>query len=697
MKKCRLKIITAIINPDKNESDKEIIQYVSQNEDFMTKNKNINKKQKNEEEKSLNLNFVDEESTIIKERNELNKNKTKLSKEKVFLIDGLFSSTHNITKTNLFKNQIGIFDISQDKQIKEKENITKLHSTKKKNTNNENNVHKSSYTYKWEHKFDNVINTFYNSQNPQISNTASVENFSQKENSNNFDVQIEIKNNNNINKLKENKLEEEEQNKNEKDEDNLIKINEPKIENNKINSENIEINREDELKGEIFILKNKFNILLNQLKEQEIKISQYQDVIKHKNIQEKIIEDKKNEIINYYQNLNECLSKGEILLVTRPNLYNYINSKNNENNNINKNINDIKDIKNEDIKLENDSGIKKQLNKNIDDILNYDIVTLLLKGYFINMNLKNAEEIVNEIWNNKKPIQTFESLKEELLKLINKYISAPDCTFINEHNRNIVTNYLYSFCNSYQYMTKDEFTSLFNDKLGYFNEFNENELMNKLYKFCDGKLNEFIKILKNLDEKETGKIDINEFLKSLYDNNIIICNKFNDKLNHENLNEQKNIIDLLQLLVVNMKKNIIFMEKNSNNENKDNNTQRIKNINETKRKIDIYELYYESLIKIICENKNSESPLYKRIIKKYLIDKNINSMKDFMETLLLNNDVIINKDSNKYLKSDTFNNFLIANKVIGENETFLIPYNEESLIEINQLILEVDQANPLIF
>ena len=41
-------------------------------------------------------------------------------------------------------------------------------------------------------------------------------------------------------------------------------------------------------------------------------------------------------------------------------------------------------------------------------------------------------------------------------------------------------------------------------------------------------------------------------------------------------------------------------------------------------------------------------------------------------------------------------NFLISKNVIGDNETFLILYFEESLIEINQLVLDIDQTKPLL-
>ena len=329
----------------------------------------------------------------------------------------------------------------------------------------------------------------------------------------------------------------------------------------------------------------------------------------------------------------------------------------------------------------------------IDHYLQYDIITLLLKGYFINMNIKNIEELVNKIWVYEKPLQTFESLTEEILMLIDSYISESNSTFINEHNRNIIMNYLYSFCICYNYMTKHEFISIFNDKLGYFIEFNENYLMSKLYKYCDGKLSEFVKVVQDLDTEKTGKIDVHKLIKTLKEKNIIINNRYNDNLNlinENNVMEQNDVIDIMQLLIIDMKKNKILGK--DNEENKDNNTQRKNNLSENKRNVNIYELYYESIINIINENSKSKMPLYKEIIKKYFI----NSMMDFMEPLLVNNDIIINKGLKRYLKNDTFNQFLITNNVIGENETFLIPYDEESLIEINQLVLDIDQAKPLL-
>ena len=160
-------------------------------------------------------------------------------------------------------------------------------------------------------------------------------------------------------------------------------------------------------------------------------------------------------------------------------------------------------------------------------------------------------------------------------------------------------------------MTKNEFISIFNDKLSYFIEFNEYYLMSKLYKYCNRKLSEFVKIIKDIDTKGKGKINIQELIKALREKKMIINNKFNNNLNQIdelNLIEQNDIIDIMQLIIIDMKKNKNVLNDTFNNDNKDNNTERQQNKN--KRNINIYELYYESLINIITENNKSEMPLY---------------------------------------------------------------------------------------
>ena len=730
MKCCRLKIITACINPEEKESDKEIIQYVSQTKKFIsgyqTEYNSINyRKEEMEEEKNIiedeQKEEEEEEAIIIRDKNDLIKKIPKINKkEKIYLIDGLFSSSNNIIKKNLFKNPNEIKNLNNSKARTKEKNNQKLFSAKNAKINNKKNEKIITQKYKLEPKFDNKTNTFYTTKINKNSSAASpiktkdaekifhapdnpfVFNFykTNKEIDHNITGLYDYKK-----RIKE-LLDQEP--KKILDRDNIMKENNPKIEdllkeNTKLNFElGFEINREDELKGEIIILKNQYEILFDLLTKEEIKIKQFKDIIKHKEDHEKIIMNKQNEIINYYNALNDCLEKREILLINKPDLFDkfiYLNSKNieektdiiNENNenhennkySDNKDINNDDENKNQEINLKTNLEIINEIDKNneIDSYLNYDIITLLLKGYFINMNLKNVNEIVDQIWIYEKPIQTFESLTEELLMLIDNYISAPNSTFNNMHNRNIIMNYLYSFCNCYNYMTKNEFISIFTDKLGDFIEFNENYLMNKLYQFCHGKLDQFLEILIHLNKQNNGKFSIHQLIKALKEKNLIINNNYNENLNQineQNLIYQKEIIDLFQLLIIEMKK-------------KGN-----KKIVENEKEINIYELYIGSIINIIKENKNSDTPLYKGLIKKYLVDNNIKSMLNFMEPLLINHDIIINKGLKRYLKNDTFNNFLISKNVIGENETFIIPYNDESLIEINQLVKEIDEANPVL-
>ena len=752
MKPCRLKIITAIINPDEKESDIETIHYVSQNKNYISQYQDNNKTLE-EEEKNLDIDLLNEEedAIIIRDKNDIKKKKIKIPKEKVYLIDRLFSPNNSQTKRRVIQNK------SADTRTNKDSENQKLRAKKKINESNKKSGKKSIYRYKWDYNYDNKINTMYNSKKSSITTTPKRGDgekfFSPPKNPFAFNFyktnqQIDS----NITDLFDYKKKIKElldkEPKTIENRNNIVKENDKILqklikENNNLNYElGFEINREDELKGEIIILKNQHEILFNLLGQEEKKIKQYQDIIKHKSEHEKIKSNKQNDIFNYYNNLNECLTKGEILIVTKPDLYNrfnYINSKNivkhnnnpeennnneiingnevNNNNNIIKNENNKEitynnELRNVNMNLESNLEVIKEIdiNDELDNYLNYDIITLLLKGYFINMNLTNIDDILNKIWIFEKPIQTFESLTEEILLLIDNYIGDSELTFINEHNRNILMNYFYSFCHSYNYMTMNEFRSLFNDKLGYFIEYNENFLINKLYKYCNGKLSEFIKVIQEIDINKTGKIDVHDFIRGLKEKNIIF-NKNNIEIKNEenrNLIEQNDIIDIIQLLIIDMKRKKINLvnnignnsmninnENNFDNKDKDNNFENAKKEKE-ENNINIYELYYTNIINIIINNCKNEMPLYKGIIKKYLVDNNIDSMIDFMDPLLLNHDIIINKGINRYIRNQTFNNFLITNNVIGENEIFLLPFNDDSLIEINNLVIDIDQAKPLL-
>ena len=716
---CRLKIITANINSDEQISDTEVIKYVSQcinplkssEADFL---KQSSQQQPEEEEKNVEMQNEDEDEdvVIIFDKNDLVKKKRiKISKEKVYLIDGLFSSTNmSSNKPNKKSNQT-----RETKKLRSSQNNTS-------SLNNLNSHKKKEYLYKCENVHDNKVNTFYMSRLNQKNQKK--QGGAQEKNENPFAYNFYKANkdiNSNIaglydykNKIKELMKEEPKKIENR---DNIVKENKYKIdnllkENTKLNYElGCEINREDELKGEIIILNNQYKLLLNELTNEEKKIKEYQDIIKHKSIHEKIISNKQTDIVNYYNNLNECLTNGEILLITKPdsnNKFNYINSKNVENNlemNDEKEIQEKNNIIKVDIELQNENiqlDIIKKFDENeeINNYINNDIITFLLKGYFINMNITNVNDAVDKIWIKEKPIQTFETIAEELLILINDYINEPNSSFINGRNRNLLMNYLYSFCNCYNYMTVNEFKSVFHDKIGNFIVNDNINLINKLYNYCDGKLSEFMQTLQNIDRNKTGKIDLHDFVKVLKEKNLLFKN-----INHNNIIEQNDINDVIQLLIIQMKNNHYNLFKSNNNLeqnnlinlNKDNNNEII-NTDISKQNLSIYDLYYEPIINLIKNNSKSESPLYKGIIKKYLIDNKMNSMMNFLEPLLEkneNNNIIINKGLDRYIKSQTFVEFLITNNVIAENEKFLLPYENDILLDINQIANEFDQASPL--
>ena len=71
-------------------------------------------------------------------------------------------------------------------------------------------------------------------------------------------------------------------------------------------------------------------------------------------------------------------------------------------------------------------------------------------------------------------------------------------------------------------------------------------------------------------------------------------------------------------------------------------------------------------------------------------------MMNFLEPLFQKNDVIINKGLDRYIKSQTFVEYLANNNVIPSTENFLLPYENDVLLDINQLVNEMDQANPLL-
>lgn len=155
--------------------------------------------------------------------------------------------------------------------------------------------------------------------------------------------------------------------------------------------------------------------------------------------------------------------------------------------------------------------------------------------------------------------------------------------------------------------------------------------------------------------------------------------------------ERRDLCDVIRLLIVHVKK--IDNNRRHKEPKKNGNNEELIN---SKEKSCIYDLYFEPLIKLIKLDCKTETPLYRAIIKKYLIDNKMNSMMNFLEPLFQKNDVIINKGLDRYIKTQTFAEFLAANNVIPQSENFLLPYENDVLLDINIIVKEIDQSDPLL-
>jgi len=250
-----------------------------------------------------------------------------------------------------------------------------------------------------------------------------------------------------------------------KEKENIIQTYEEKLKPLKklntelINNSNEEIDKEDELQGELVILKNQYETLFSKMNNNKKNES--------KNIQEKNIEKEfENRIQNIDQemkDLNDNLKNGKILLITKPNYPIDISER------------DEKDI------------------------------ILMLKGLFYSIHIRNTDEIVDRIWNRDKEIQTIYFLVEELFKFL----------YLKNSEKNLIINFFYSFCKKFSYLDIDTFKSLFKQKIGNIQLYNKNMYISRLMNFHRRKINELIKLIKEKNTFNLGIISFEQFTKLL--------------------------------------------------------------------------------------------------------------------------------------------------------------------------------------
>ena len=222
-----------------------------------------------------------------------------------------------------------------------------------------------------------------------------------------------------------------------------------------INENSEELNKEDELRGELVILKNQYERLIKTNKNKNSKKDNNIIMNNNKglddNNKEKIIEQE----IDY---LNEKLNKGEILLITKP----------------------AYEIK-----------ISEPEDKNM---------VLMLKGLFYSIHIRDTDRIVDLVWKSDKQIQTIYFLVNEIMKLFN----------LKNSEKNLLINFFYSFCKKYKYIDINEFKKEFKEKIGDIPLYNNKIYISKLLNFNGTKMIELIKLMKEKDTFNLGFLTLDQ-------------------------------------------------------------------------------------------------------------------------------------------------------------------------------------------
>ena len=410
-----------------------------------------------------------------------------------------------------------------------------------------------------------------------------------------------------------------------KEKEKIIKIYEEKLRplrelNQKLINNNTEdLDKEDELRGELVILKNQYEKLTKQNQKYN------SNIIKEKEDTE--INNKEKEAENDIKDLYDKLDKGEILLVTKP---------------------------------ANFTNISEKEEKNI---------ILMLKGLFYNIHIRDTDEIVNLIWKKDKQIQTIYFLVNELFQLFN----------LEDTEKNLMINFFYSFCKKYNYIDETTFKKEFKEKIGNIPLYNKNAYVSKLMNFNGNKFIELIKLMPSKDTFNLGVLNleqINELLNNLgllsdsskdfeddYEFIIIIMKKDRSlNLVEGNKNKSENtikfslfdlfyesLIDIIEDFGSNIIFNPIELIRNYMRKNEINNA--------------------ELLLKPLLTNNNiikinNKEYLDIDILNKYLRKLEIIKLNEAINIIFYEEELV---DINKFI--DDINNYVINNEIKGDNKT----------------------------
>ena len=240
--------------------------------------------------------------------------------------------------------------------------------------------------------------------------------------------------------------------------------------NKQLSNNSEELNREDELNGELILLRSQYEQLFNALNIEEKKIiseSNNKGMTK-KNEENKEFNEKLKMIEDEIKSLNDQLKKGEFLFVTKPPNYTKLSEE------------------------------------------DYNDITMLLKGLFISKHILNPDIIIDKIWKFDKPFQTIYFLVEELFNIFN----------LEKHDKSKLINFFYNFCKNYSYMNVNEFKKEFNKSIGKISIYNKYIYMSKLLNFHKSKILSLMKSMRKKDVFGRGVINYYTFKNLLYDSGI---------------------------------------------------------------------------------------------------------------------------------------------------------------------------------
>ena len=372
------------------------------------------------------------------------------------------------------------------------------------------------------------------------------------------------------------------------------------VNNKLITEKSFVLDREDELNGELILLRNQYQNLFRNFK---TKFIQNDDKF-NKNIKE---------IDENLKKINSELKNGELILITRP--YHIIK-------------------------------LSKEEKK---------YITYLLRGLFFSIHIFDTDKIVDLIWKFDKKFQTIYFLVEELLNLFNLDI---------KENQNILINYIYSFCNMFNYMNISLFKSIFKKRIGKIKLYNKYIQMSKLIHFRKRETKSLLHLIHKKDINSTGIINFIQFKQLFY--NIAFANNITKEEQDETM----------EFIIYCMKKDCsLKLNKNKNNENK-------------KQKQFLYDLLYFNLNDFIDEYNSKRVSTPYKLIRNYMEKHNIVSAEKLLRPILIPSN-IIKKDSKEYIDEIILNKYLRRLGIIKKDEFILFNTFEEELVDIKELIDDI--------